>query len=100
MSFTCQAGLVVKNEAMCEHCGASGRSICGRLPVVMQQQIDDLLAALREVDRWALVIQSAVRNDAPSDHASIVNVMQAVSAAIARRKVCLAALPERSEAVT
>ena len=44
----------------------------------------ELVEALREVDRWALVIESAIRNDAPSDHASIVTVMKGVTAAITK----------------
>ncbi len=42
-------------------------------------RIEALEAALREVDRLALVIESAVRHDAPSDHRIVLAAIQAVN---------------------
>lgn len=42
----------------------------------------ELLVVAREIDRWALVIESAVRNDAPRDLIDVTRVLKA-NAAIA-----------------
>lgn len=44
----------------------------------------DQYAAAKELDRWRLVIESAIRNDAPSDHAAICAALRANMAAIAK----------------
>ncbi len=44
----------------------------------------DLLAAAKEIDRWCLVIESAVRNDAPSDLARVIAALRANNAAITK----------------
>lgn len=37
--------------------------------------LPDLIAAAREVDRWMLVIESAMRADAPRDHRAVLDAL-------------------------
>jgi hypothetical protein len=45
-------------------------------------RIADLEAAARELDRWSLVIESAVRCDAPRDHLKVMAALQQLRAAL------------------
>lgn len=44
----------------------------------------DLLTAAKEMDRWMLVIESAMRADAPRDHGAVLDALKANAAAIAK----------------
>lgn len=50
-------------------------------------------AVMLELDKWSLVILSAVRHDAPSDHDAIVALIKANRAAIARATGVIPATP-------
>lgn len=50
----------------------------------IKQQHAEMLAALKAIDKYLLVIESAVRNDAPRDSGPVMAALKAGVAAIAK----------------
>lgn len=69
MAFTCQTGRTIKNHQKCEHCGATAREICGRLPTVMQETINDLVSALEDILDYSGGAEGPLNDDYVVDRA-------------------------------
>lgn len=51
-AFICQAGRVVTNPALCEHCGQTSSGVCGELPAVMERTAEAASTMLAALKAW------------------------------------------------
>lgn len=69
MAFVCQAGMKVTSDAKCEHCGATERGTCGRLPAVQHEVITELSAALEDILNYTGGAEGPLNDDYVVDRA-------------------------------